>query len=674
MSEFEDNYGESTPNKKTSNDNLSTLKTYSKELTKLAGEGKLDPIVGRDKEVERVTQILSKRKKNNPILIGEPGVGKTAIAEGLALRIHSGNVSAGLLEKRIFLLDMASVVAGTKYRGQFEERMKAIMTEVEENSDVILFVDEIHTIMGAGSASGSMDASNMMKPALSRGTLQIIGSTTLDEYKKYIEKDKAMVRRFERVIIEQPTIEDTVEILQNIKSRYEDHHAVVYSDEAISACVELSVRYLTDRFLPDKAIDALDEVGSKVRIDAMPNGKPNTLVLLEEHLKNIEERKTAMVKAQDYQGASEVRTEEVEVTKEIKKATEDWKESIKSGVLKIEVSDVEKVISSMSGVPITKMSKDGKVKLSKVEETIKSKIIGQDDAVHEVVKAIKRGRIGMRDPNKPIASFLFVGSTGVGKTELTKALNMEFNGKEDALIRFDMSEYTDKISITKLIGATAGYVGYEEGGILTERVKRNPYSVLLFDEIEKAHKDVYNILLQILDEGYLTDSFNSKIDFKNTIIVLTSNAGSRMASEFGGGIGFSSITNDAISTENNTKAIIDKEIKKIFSPEFINRIDCIVNFKPLNEESIEKILDIEISKLRTRISKLGITFEISDTAKSFIISKSYDAKYGARPLKRGLRKYVEDVVTEYILELEEETYNGLNLVLDYTEEKDVFIV
>ena len=636
-----------TPTNKTNKKSKTpVLDNFGRDLTALAEEGKLDPVVGREKEIQRVSQILSRRKKNNPLLIGEPGVGKSAIAEGLALRIVKRKVSRILFNKRVVTLDLASLVAGTKYRGQFEERMKAVMNELEKNDDVILFIDEIHTIVGAGGATGSLDASNMFKPALARGEIQCIGATTLDEYRQYIEKDGALERRFQKVIVEPTTIEETIEILNNIKGKYEEHHNVDYTPEAIEACVKLTSRYMTERFLPDKAIDALDEAGSRVHITNID--VPKQIIELEKQLEVIKESKTAVVRKQKYEEAAKLRDDEKRIEKELAIAQEKWEEDTKQHREVVTEDNVADVVSMMTGVPVNRIAQTEINKLAELPNLIKGKVIGQDQAVAKVVKAIQRNRAGLKDPNKPIGSFIFLGQTGVGKTQLAKVLSKELFDSEDSLVRIDMSEYMEKFAISRLVGAPPGYVGYEEGGQLTEKVRRKPYAVILLDEIEKAHPDVFNMLLQVLDDGHLTDSLGRKIDFRNTIIIMTSNIGARKLKEFGTGIGFGTASQKAQEDANAVK-VIENALKKSFAPEFLNRIDDVVVFNALEKEDINKIIDIELEKLLSRIKGLGYTLSITDTAKDYIADKGFDKQYGARPLKRAIQKYVEDALAEEIV-------------------------
>ncbi|MGJ8593829.1 MAG: ATP-dependent Clp protease ATP-binding subunit [Aquaticitalea sp.] len=622
------------------------LDNFGRDLTVMAEEGKLDPVVGREKEIQRVSQILSRRKKNNPLLIGEPGVGKSAIAEGLALRIVKRKVSRILFNKRVVTLDLASLVAGTKYRGQFEERMKAVMNELEKNDDIILFIDEIHTIVGAGGATGSLDASNMFKPALARGEIQCIGATTLDEYRQYIEKDGALERRFQKVIVEPTTVEETIQILNNIKEKYEEHHNVSYTDEAIEACVKLTNRYMTERFLPDKAIDALDEAGSRVHITNIE--VPKKILELEQQLEDVKETKNSVVKKQKYEEAAKLRDDEKRIEKELAIAQEKWEEETKLHKETVSEDNVADVVSMMTGIPVNRIAQTESNKLAKLPELIKGKVIGQDDAVAKVVKAIQRNRAGLKDPNKPIGSFIFLGQTGVGKTQLAKVLARELFDSEDALVRIDMSEYMEKFSISRLVGAPPGYVGYEEGGQLTEKVRRKPYAVILLDEIEKAHPDVFNILLQVLDDGYITDSLGRKIDFRNTIIIMTSNIGARKLKDFGQGVGFGTAAKEAQANDNN-RSVIENALKKAFAPEFLNRIDDVMVFNALEKEDINKIIDIELAQLIARIKDLGYTLELSTEAKDYIAEKGFDKQYGARPLKRAIQKYIEDALAEEII-------------------------
>ena len=622
------------------------LDNFGRDLTALAEEGKLDPVVGREKEIQRVSQILSRRKKNNPLLIGEPGVGKSAIAEGLALRIIERKVSRILYDKRLVTLDLASLVAGTKYRGQFEERMKAVMNELEKNDDIILFIDEIHTIVGAGGATGSLDASNMFKPALARGEIQCIGATTLDEYRQYIEKDGALERRFQKVLVEPTSVEETIEILHNIRDKYESHHNVTYTDDALESCVKLTNRYMTDRFLPDKAIDAMDEAGSRVHITNI--NVPKKILEIEAKLEEVRELKNSVVKKQKYEEAAKLRDDEKNLEKELATAQEAWEKESKLHREEVSEEDVAEVVSMMTGVPVNRIAQTESNKLAELPELIKGKVIGQDEAVAKVVKAIQRNRAGLKDPNKPIGSFIFLGQTGVGKTQLAKVLARELFDSENALIRIDMSEYMEKFAVSRLIGAPPGYVGYEEGGQLTEKIRRKPYSVVLLDEIEKAHPDVFNMMLQVLDDGYLTDSLGRKIDFRNTIIIMTSNIGARTLKDFGQGVGFGTSSKKS-QADSHAKSVIENALKKTFAPEFLNRIDDVMVFNPLEREHIHKIIDIELDKLYERIVDLGYALELTDKAKDFIADKGFDKEYGARPLNRAIQKYVEDALAEEII-------------------------
>ena len=622
------------------------LDNFGRDVTSLAEQEKLDPVVGREKEIERVSQILSRRKKNNPLLIGEPGVGKSAIAEGLALRIIQKRVSRVLYNKRVITLDLASLVAGTKYRGQFEERMKAVMNELEKNNDIILFIDEIHTIVGAGGATGSLDASNMFKPALARGEIQCIGATTLDEYRQHIEKDGALERRFQKVLIEQTNLEETLEIIVNIKEHYENHHNVNYTDDALKACVDLSDRYISNRFLPDKAIDALDEAGSRVHINNM--SVPQEIVDLEAQLDQVRELKNSVVKKQKYEEAAKLRDDEKRVERNLIEAQERWQEDSKNNRVTVNENDIADVVSMMTNIPVNKIVKSEKNKLSKLSKLIGEKLIGQKDAIENVVKAIQRNRAGLKAPNKPIGSFIFLGQTGVGKTQLAKILASEIFDSEENLIRIDMSEYMEKFAVSRLIGAPPGYVGYEEGGQLSEKVRQRPYSVILLDEVEKAHPDIFNMMLQVLDDGFLTDSLGRKVNFQNTIIIMTSNIGARQLKDFGRGLGFETASQKAQSSDIE-KGVIEKELKKTFSPEFLNRIDDIAIFNSLEQKDIRKIVDIELTSLILRIEKLGYQISISENAKDFLSEKGFDKKYGARPLNRAIQKHVEDLIAEHVV-------------------------
>ena len=645
------------------------LDNFGKDLTSLAENGELDPIVGRNDEIQRVSQILSRRKKNNPLLIGEPGVGKSAIAEGLALRITQKKVSRVLFNKRIISLDLASLVAGTKYRGQFEERMKAVMNELEKNREIILFIDEIHTIVGAGGATGSLDASNMFKPALARGEIQCIGATTLDEYRTSIEKDGALERRFQKIIVEPTSEDETIEILNNIKIKYEEHHNVEYTSEAILACVKLTSRYMTDRFLPDKAIDALDEAGSRVHLNNIV--VPKHIIDLESELELIRTTKNNAVKKQKYEEAAKLRDDEKILESKLLSAQKAWEKECENNKEIVNEEHIADVVSMMTGIPLNRVKQSEINKLSILPQIIMNKVIGQDDAVLKVVKSIQRNRAGLKDPNKPIGSFIFLGQTGVGKTQLAKILAKELFDSEDSLIRVDMSEYMEKFAISRLIGAPPGYVGYEEGGQLTEKIRRKPYSVVLLDEIEKAHKDVFNMLLQVLDDGFLTDSLGRKIDFTNTIIIMTSNIGARKLKDFGNGVGFG--TSAKINQEgNNSKSVIINALKKAFAPEFLNRIDDVIIFNNLQLNHINKIIDIELEKLFTRTEELGYKIKLTKKAKDFIAEKGFDKQYGARPLKRAIQKYLEDELAEEIIKSKIQT--GDNIKVDLNKDKSKLVL
>jgi len=638
------------------------LDNFGRDLTKIAENGKLDPIVGREKEIERVAQILSRRKKNNPILIGEPGVGKTAIAEGLALRIIQKKVSRVLFGKRVVTLDLASLVAGTKYRGQFEERMKAVMNELEKSTDVILFIDELHTIVGAGGASGSLDASNMFKPSLSRGEIQVIGATTLDEYRQYIEKDGALARRFQTVMVDATTIDETIEILNNIKDKYEEHHHVIYTPESIISAVKLSDRYISDRFLPDKAIDVMDEVGARVHISNI--NVPADIVALENQIELVKKEKNQVVKSQKYEEAAQLRDREKKLIDQLEKAKQIWDEESKKQKFTVTEEHVAEVIAQMTGIPVNRVAAKEGEKLLKMEEELSKHVIGQTDAVKKLVKAIQRTRVGLKDPQKPIGSFIFLGPTGVGKTEMAKVLATYLFDKEDALVRIDMSEYMEKFSVSRLVGAPPGYVGYEEGGQLTEKVRRKPYSVILLDEIEKAHPDVFNLLLQVLDDGILTDGLGRRVDFRNTIIIMTSNIGARDLKDFGSGIGFST-KSKSDNLDEQARSTIQNALKKAFAPEFINRLDDIIIFNSLERADLHKIIDLMLIKLKARLVNLGYEVQLTEKAKDFIADKGYDPQYGARPLNRAIQKYLEDLLAEEILKgpLEE----GELIEADYEE-------
>lgn len=645
------------------------LDNFGRDLTKMAEVGKLDPIVGREKEIERVAQILSRRKKNNPILIGEPGVGKTAIAEGLALRIVQKKVSRVLFGKRVVTLDLASLVAGTKYRGQFEERMKAVMNELEKSPDVILFIDELHTIVGAGGASGSLDASNMFKPALSRGEIQCIGATTLDEYRQYIEKDGALARRFQMVMVDATSIEETIQILTNIKDKYEDHHHVNYTPEAISTAVKLSERYITDRFLPDKAIDVLDEVGARVHISNIT--VPEDILMLEEQIENIKQEKNRVVKSQKYEEAAQLRDREKKLIDQLERAKLAWEEETKQKRYTVTEHNVAEVVAMMTGIPVTNVSMDEGKKLLNMADELKAKVIGQDPPIEKLVKAIQRTRVGLKDPKKPIGSFIFLGPTGVGKTELAKVLSTYLFDKDDSLVRIDMSEYMEKFSVSRLVGAPPGYVGYEEGGQLTEKIRRKPYSVVLLDEIEKAHPDVFNILLQVLDDGILTDGLGRRVDFRNTIIIMTSNIGARDLKDFGTGIGFSTKAR-ADNQDDIMKGTIQSALRKAFSPEFLNRLDDVIVFNSLQREDLHRIIDISLGKLFSRVKGLGYEIELTVAAKDFLSDKGYDPQYGARPLNRAIQKYLEDPVAEEILK--GDLREGDVLVADHEEKSEQLVI
>lgn len=622
------------------------LDNFGRDITNLAEEGKLDPIIGRENEIERVSQILSRRKKNNPILIGEPGVGKTAIVEGLAIRINQRKVSRTLFGKRIVMLDLAALVAGTKYRGQFEERMKAIMNELEKSRDVILFIDEIHTIVGAGGATGSLDASNIFKPALARGELQCIGASTLDEYRQYIEKDGALDRRFQKVMVDPPSAEETINILENIAPKYEDFHNVDYSDDAIKACVKFSDRYVTDRFLPDKAIDVLDEVGARVHLKNIH--VPKHIEDLEKKIEDLKESKNQAVKNQQYEKAADLRDQESRLVRQLEESKVSWEEESKTKRFPVKEEDIAEVVAMMTGIPVQRVAQSETKKLVSMTEDLKAAIIGQDVAIEKVTKAIQRNRVGLKDPNRPIGSFIFLGPTGVGKTELAKALARYMFDSEDALVRLDMSEYMEKFSVSRLIGAPPGYVGYEEGGQLTERVRRKPYSVILLDEIEKAHPDVYNILLQVLDDGQLTDGLGRKVDFKNSLIIMTSNIGVRQLKDFGQGVGFATKARQQ-NADQYSKSVIQNALKRTFSPEFLNRIDDVVIFNSLDKDHILQIVEIVLKELYIRMSGMGYSLTLNDEAKDFVAEKGFDPQFGARPLHRAIQKYIEDPLAEFIL-------------------------
>ena len=645
------------------------LDNFGKDLTRAAEENRLDPIVGRDKELERVSQILSRRKKNNPILIGEPGVGKSAIAEGLALRIVQRKVSRALYNKRIVMLDLASVVAGTKYRGQFEERIKSILNELEKNPEIILFIDEIHTIVGAGNANGSLDASNMLKPALARGELQCIGATTLDEYRQYIEKDGALERRFQKVLVEPTSTQETIEILNNIKDKYEDHHLVKYEPEAIEACVRLTERYLSDRCLPDKAIDALDEAGSRVHITNM--NVPSLIIDIEKQLEDVREAKKMAVSEQRFEDAGQLRSEELILMDKLDLEKKEWESNSKINRETVTKENVAEVVAMMTGVPVQRIAQDESDRLLKMETELQGTVIGQDDAIKKIGRAIRRNRAGLKDPNRPIGSFIFLGPTGVGKTYLAKVLAKYMFDSEDTLIRIDMSEYMEKFAVSRLVGAPPGYVGYEEGGQLTEKVRRKPYSIVLLDEIEKAHPDVFHLLLQVLDDGQLTDSLGRKVDFKNTIIIMTSNIGSRQLKDFGQGVGFGTKAKKE-GKEEYSRSVIENALKRSFAPEFLNRIDDVIIFNSLERNDIHKIIDIELKKVFKRIEDMGFNVELTEKAHDFIAEKGWDEQYGARPLKRAIQKYVEDVLAEEIIKTKINI--GEKIIIDYDEVNDDMIV
>ena len=659
------------PSRKTSNVKSKTpvLDNFGRDLTRAAEENRLDPIVGRNKELERVSQILSRRKKNNPILIGEPGVGKSAIAEGLALRIVQRKVSRALFNKRIVMLDLASVVAGTKYRGQFEERIKSILNELEKNPDIILFIDEIHTIVGAGNANGSLDASNMLKPALARGDLQCIGATTLDEYRQYIEKDGALERRFQKVLVEPTSPQETIEILNNIKDKYEDHHLVKYEPEAIEACVKLTERYLSDRCLPDKAIDALDEAGSRVHISNMT--VPSEIIDFENRLEEIKESKKLAITEQRFEDAGQLRSEELVIIDKLESAKKEWESNNKINREVVTKDNVAEVVAMMTGVPVQRIAQDESDRLLNMETELQGTVIGQDDAIKKIGRAIRRNRAGLKDPNRPIGSFIFLGPTGVGKTYLAKVLAKYMFDSEDTLIRIDMSEYMEKFAVSRLVGAPPGYVGYEEGGQLTEKVRRKPYSIVLLDEIEKAHPDVFHLLLQVLDDGQLTDSLGRKVDFKNTIIIMTSNIGSRQLKDFGQGVGFGTQAKKD-GKDEYSRSVIENALKRSFAPEFLNRIDDVIIFNSLERTDIHKIIDVELKKVFKRIEDMGFTIELTEKAHDFIAEKGWDEQYGARPLKRAIQRYVEDVLAEEIIRTKINV--GEKIVIDYDENKEDMIV
>ena len=658
----------SSREKKMEKSKTPVLDNFGRDLTQLAEDGKLDPIIGREKEIERVAQVLSRRKKNNPVLIGEPGVGKTAIAEGLATRIVERKVSRVLYDKRVIALDLAALVAGTKYRGQFEERMKAVMGELEKTKNVILFIDELHTIVGAGGASGSLDASNMLKPALARGEVQAIGATTLNEYRQHIEKDGALERRFQKIMVDPTSPEETIEILTQIKEKYEKHHSVNYSKDAIEACVKLTDRYVTDHFLPDKAIDALDEAGARVHLSNIH--VPQHIIDLEEEIEKTSNEKNSMVKKQRFEEAARLRDKEKRLTEELEQAQKEWEKESEEIIYDVEEEDVAQVVGMMSGVPVSKISQSESKKLVKMKEELSKQIIGQNEAIVKLTKAIKRTRAGLKDPKRPIGSFIFLGPTGVGKTETAKVLAQYLFDKDDALIRIDMSEYMEKFSVSRLVGAPPGYVGYEEGGMLTEKVRRKPYSVVLLDEIEKAHPDVFNILLQVLDDGILTDSLGRKVDFRNTIIIMTSNIGARDIRNLGKGIGFSA--GDSGFDYEKMKSTIQDALKKVFNPEFLNRIDDVTTFRPLEKEDIYQIIDLLSDDLFERIHNLGYSIEVTKGAKEFLSDKGFDQKYGARPLKRAIQKYVEEPLAEELLESDHAEGSNIKIKMNKSRDGLVF--
>ncbi|MEI8204113.1 MAG: ATP-dependent Clp protease ATP-binding subunit [Bacteroidota bacterium] len=645
------------------------LDNFGRDITRLAEENKLDPIVGRENEMERIAQILSRRKKNNPILIGEPGVGKSAIAEGLALRIVQRRVARSLFNKRIISLDLASLVAGTKYRGQFEERMKAVLNELEKNPDVILFIDEIHTLIGAGNASGSLDASNMFKPALARGEIQCIGATTLNEYRQHIEKDGALERRFQKVLVDPTSPEETVEIINNIKEKYEDHHLVTYTDEAIKACVSLTTRYITDRNLPDKAIDALDEAGSRVHIKNVH--VPLEIIQLESQIEEVRKFKNDAIKSQKYEEAAKYRDQERQLMIKLDDEKRNWENQSKLNRETVTEDNVAEVVAMMTGVPVQRIAQNESVRLINMEKELEGSVIGQNEAIKKVVKSIQRNRAGLKDPNKPIGTFIFLGPTGVGKTHLAKVLSQYLFDSSEALIRIDMSEYMEKFAVSRLVGAPPGYVGYEEGGQLTEKVRRKPYSIVLLDEIEKAHPDVFHLLLQVLDDGILTDSLGRRVDFKNTIVIMTSNIGSRQLKDFGQGVGFSTAARKAAQS-TYTQSVIESALKKTFAPEFLNRIDDVVIFNSLEREDIHKIIDIELKELYKRVNQLGFELELTIKAKDYILEKGWDAQFGARPLKRAIQKYIEDILAEEIIKTKHK--EGDILQIDHDSKKDEMVI
>jgi len=663
--EDQDQFSKSNKKNQNSNSKTPILDSFSKDLTRMAIDGRLDAIIGRNKEIERVSQILSRRKKNNPILIGEPGVGKSAIAEGLALRIVQKKVSRTLFNKRVVILDLASMVSGTKYRGQFEERVKALMAEMEKNPDIILFIDEIHTMIGAGGSSGSLDASNMFKPALARGEIQIIGATTIDEYRKHIEKDGALERRFQKVMVEPATADETLQILSNIKDKYESHHHVTYTEEAIKACVDLTNRYMTDRFLPDKAIDALDEAGSRVHISNIV--VPKEIIDIEKKISDIKDKKSEVVRGQRYEEAARLRDVEKQLQAELETARKKWEDESKDNRQTVSEENVAEVVSMMTGVPLTKVSQNENQKLAKMYESMSGKVIGQEEAIKKITKAIQRGRVGMKDPNKPLFSGILIGNSGVGKTELAKQLAKYLFESEDALLRLDMSEFMEKINVSRISGSAPGYVGYDDANFL-DKIRRKPYSVILLDEIEKAHPDVFNLFLQVLDDGQMTDSHGRKVSFKNCVILMTSNVGTRVLKDFGSGVGFST-KSKLESKDSNVKSTLEKELKKKFAPEFINRLDEIIYFNDLDKEDILKIVELELNKTILRAKEIGYDLTISDTLKEHLVTVGYDKDYGARPLKRSIQKWVDDYITEFIIE--NETKPGQSFNVSYNPEKDM---
>lgn len=666
MAAFEDDKDDDMPSYSAkSGTKTPALDMFSRDLTEMAARGELDPIIGREPEIERVSQILSRRKKNNPVLIGEPGVGKSAIAEGLALRIIQRKVSRGLLNKRLLSLDLGSMVAGTKYRGQFEERIKAILEELRVNKNIIIFIDELHTIVGAGGASGSLDAANMFKPPLARGEIQCIGATTLNEYRENIEKDGALERRFQKVSVEPPDVETTLRILNNVKSKYEEHHNVKYTDEAITNCVKLTERYITDRNFPDKALDALDEAGSRTQLSDVK--VPETIQNLEKNLEKIQEDKKVAVNKQDYEAAAKHRDNERKIRLSLEVETKEWERKMKERKKTVDGEKVAEVVSMMSGVPLKKVTQAETERLVNIETDLNAKVIGQDHAIEKISRAIRRNRMGLKDPNKPIGSFMFLGPTGVGKTQLAKELAKIMFGDQDAIIRVDMSEFSEKFDVTKLTGAPPGYVGHQEGGQLTEKVRRKPYSIVLFDEVEKAHPTIFNSLLQILDEGSITDGLGRKINFKNTLIILTSNVGQRKLQDFGGGVGFATkASTERMEMEN--ELMLKKELQKMFSPEFINRLDDIVYFKNLEKDDVMKILEVELTKVIPRLESLGYKIKISQDLKDKISEAGFDPKYGARPIKRIVQKYIEDTLADLMITSKIE--EGSTVSLSYDEEKD----